>query len=128
MGPAAAGQRSITRLRPAPTGWTLIRQQGTIIAIISKGDILKRRDEIIALARRYGASDLRIFGSVARGDATETSDVDFLVRFEPGRSLFDQGGLLMDLRQLLGVNVDVVSEGALSGRFGQIVRNEAVQI
>ena len=96
--------------------------------MISKAEILQRRDEIIAVARRYGASDLRIFGSVARGDASETSDVDFLVRFEPGRSLFDQGGLLMDLRQLLGVNVDVVSEGALSGRFGQIVRKEAVRI
>ena len=50
------------------------------------------------------------------------------MRFEPGRSLFDQGGLLMDLRQLLGVNVDVVSEGALTGRFGQIVRAEAVPL
>ena len=96
--------------------------------MLTKSDILKRRDEIIALARRYGASQLRLFGSVARGDATETSDVDFLVRFESGRSLFDQGGLLMDLRQLLGVNVDVVSEGALTGRFGQIVRQEAVPL
>ena len=96
--------------------------------MISRADLLKRRDEIIAVATRYGASDLRIFGSVARGDATETSDVDFLVRFEPGRSLFDQGGLLMDLRQLLGVHVDIVSEGALSGRFCQIVRKEAVRI
>lgn len=96
--------------------------------MVSKAEILKRRDEIIAVAKRYGASDLRIFGSVARGDVTETSDVDFLVRFEAGRSLFDQGGLLMDLRQLLGVNVDVVSEGALAGRFGQIVRKEAVPL
>jgi predicted nucleotidyltransferase len=96
--------------------------------MLSKQDILKRRDEIIAVAKRYGASDLRIFGSVARGEAGESSDVDFLVRFEAGRSLFDQGGLLMDLRQLLGVNVDVVSEGALSGRFGQIVRKEAVPL
>jgi predicted nucleotidyltransferase len=63
---------------------------------------------------------------VARGDATESSDLDLLVRFEPGRSLFDHGGLLMDLRDLLGVDVDVVSEGALQGRFGQNVRNEAV--
>jgi uncharacterized protein len=99
-----------------------------IIAMLSKADILSRREEIIAMAARYGAADLRIFGSIARGDATETSDVDFLVRFEPGRSLFDQGGLLMDLRQLLGVNVDVVSEGALTGRFGQIVRREAVPL
>jgi predicted nucleotidyltransferase len=96
--------------------------------MLSKQDILARREQIIALASRYGASNLRIFGSVARGDANPDSDVDFLVRFEPGRSLFDQGGLLMDLRQLLGVNVDVVSEGALSGRFAQIVLNEAVPL
>lgn len=96
--------------------------------MVTKDDILRRRDEIIAVAKRYGASDLRIFGSVARGDATESSDVDFVARFEPGRSLFDQGGLLMDLRQLLGVRVDLVSEGALTGRFGQIVRKEAVPL
>jgi predicted nucleotidyltransferase len=96
--------------------------------MLTKADILKRRDEIISLAKRYGASDVRIFGSVARDDATEFSDVDFVARFEPGRSLFDQGGLLMDLRQLLGVRVDLVSEGALTGRFGQIVRNEAVPL
>jgi predicted nucleotidyltransferase len=96
--------------------------------MLKKEDIFKRREQIIAVAQRYGASNLRIFGSVARGETTEQSDVDFLVRFEPGRSLLDQGGLLMDLRQLLGVNVDVVSEGALSGRFGEIVRREAVPI
>lgn len=96
--------------------------------MISKEDILKRRDEIIAIARRYGASDIRIFGSLARGDATETSDLDLVVRLEPGRSLLDQGGLLMDLRELLGIKVDVVSEGALTGRFGQIVRREAVAL
>jgi len=96
--------------------------------MLTKEDILKHRDEIIALAQRYGASDIRIFGSVARGDATEGSDLDVLVRFEPSRSLFDQGGLLMDLRDLLGIRVDVVSEGALSGRFGQIVRREAIPL
>jgi predicted nucleotidyltransferase len=94
--------------------------------MLTKQDLINRRSEIVAIAKRYGASDLRLFGSVARGDATACSDVDLLVRFEPGRSLLDQGGLLMDLRQLLGVKVDVVSEGALSGRFGDIVRREAV--
>ncbi|MGA2500818.1 MAG: nucleotidyltransferase family protein [Tepidisphaeraceae bacterium] len=96
--------------------------------MLTKDDIFKRRDEIIAVASRYGASDIRIFGSVARGDASENSDLDLVVRLEPGRSLFDQGGLLMDLRELLGIKVDVVSEGALTGRFGQIVRKEAVPL
>ena len=96
--------------------------------MITKDDIIKRREEIIAVAKQYGASDIRIFGSVARGDTTETSDLDLIVRLEPGRSLFDLGGLLMDLRDLLGIKVDVVSEGALSGRFGQIARREAVPL
>ncbi len=96
--------------------------------MITSTELRKRREEIIAIATRYGASDIRIFGSVARGDATENSDLDLIVRFEPGRSLFDQGGLLMDLRELLGMKVDVISEGALSGRFGQIANEEAVPL
>jgi predicted nucleotidyltransferase len=96
--------------------------------MITKDDILKRRDEIVAVAQRYGASDIRIFGSVARGDATETSDVDFIVRFEPGRSLFDHGGLLMDLRELLGVEVDVISEGGIKGRWREHLMREAVPL
>ena len=51
-----------------------------------------------------------IFGSVARGDAGEQSDLDLIVRFEPGRSLLDHGGLVMDLRELLGRRVDVIDE------------------
>ncbi len=98
------------------------------MVMLSKAKILQHRETILIIAKRYGASDVRIFGSVARGDTIETSDVDFLVHFEPGRSLFDQGGLLMDLRELLGIKVDVVSEGALTGRFGQIVTQEAVPL
>jgi predicted nucleotidyltransferase len=94
--------------------------------MITPAEIRARRDEIIAIGERYGVSDFRIFGSVARGDATEGSDLDLVVRFESERSLFNQGGLLMDLRELLGINVDVVSEGTLSGRFGEIVRRESV--
>ena len=95
---------------------------------LTKAALIERRDEILAVAARYGASDVRVFGSVARGDADAASDVDFVARFEPGRSLFDQGGMLMDLRELLGVRVDVVSEGALTGRFGEVVRSEAVPL
>jgi len=112
------------RIRQREARSNIIRRQ---IRKITQ-NIQNRRDEIIALAKRYGGSNLRLFGSVARGDAVATSDVDFLVRFEPGRSLFDQGGLLMDLRELLGVNVDVASDGALAGRFAQIVRAEAVEL
>ena len=98
------------------------------MAVLAKLDIFKQRDEIIAIAGRWGASDVRLFGSIARGDSGETSDIDLLVRFEGGRSLLDQGGLLMDLRELLGVRVDVISEGALTGRFGEIVRREAIAL
>lgn len=111
------------RCRGNPTTGRLESQ-----GVICKEDILKHRDEIIAVARRYGASDIRIFGSVARGDTTEKSDLDLIVRFEPGRTLLDHGGLLMDLRDLLRMKVDVIDEGALSGRFEQIVQREAIPL
>jgi predicted nucleotidyltransferase len=96
--------------------------------VLTRDDIQKRRDEIIAIAKRYGASDIRIFGSVARGDASEGSDVDLIVRFEPGRSLFDHGGLVMDLMDLLGVKVDVISEGGIRGRWRDHLMREAVPL
>ena len=95
---------------------------------LNRDTLSKKRDAILEIARRYGADNIRIFGSVARGDATDDSDLDLVVRFAPGRTLLDQGGLLMELRSLLGMKVDVVSEGALTGRFGQTVRNEAVPL
>jgi len=98
------------------------------ITMITRDEILKRRGDITRLAARWGAHNVRIFGSVARCDTTETSDLDLLVRFDPGRTLLDHGGLLMDLRELVGVKVDVISEGALDGRFGEIVRREAVSL
>lgn len=96
--------------------------------MVTREAIRQKRDAILEIARRYGAHDIRIFGSVARGDVTESSDLDLLVRFDPDRSLFDQGGMVMDLRDLLGLKVDVVSEGALQGRFGEIVSSEAVPL
>lgn len=98
--------------------------------MITKDDIRNRRDEIASLAARHGASNVRIFGSVARGDATEVSDLDLLVRFEPDRSLMDHGMLIEELQELLGVKVDVVSEGALSPSdgFSRRVAGEAVPL
>jgi len=71
------------------------------------------RPAILEIAERYGARNIRVFGSVARGDNRDDSDVDFLVDLDKGRTLFDLGGLLMDLRDLLGVEVDVVTPGGL---------------
>ena len=69
-----------------------------------------------------------MFGSVARGDDRPDSDVDFLIDMEPGRSLLDIGGLLMELRELLGRNVDVVTERGLKPRIRERVLKEAVPL
>lgn len=70
-------------------------------------DLRTRRDEILALAARHGAHNVRIFGSVARGDADEASDVDVLVDMDAGRTLLDLAGLEEDLTGLLGCRVEV---------------------
>jgi predicted nucleotidyltransferase len=92
-------------------------------------DLLKeKRQEIIQLAARHGATNVRIFGSVARGEADAASDLDVLVDLEPGRSLLDLGGLLMDLQQLLGREVDVVTAKGLRARIRERVLSEAVPL
>jgi predicted nucleotidyltransferase len=72
------------------------------------------RPKILELATRHGARNVRVFGSMARGDATPASDVDFLVDVEPGRTLLDVIALEQDLEDLLGRSVDVVTDGGLS--------------
>ena len=96
--------------------------------MITQETVRQHRAAILALAQRYGAHDVRIFGSVARGDATEASDLDLIVQFDPGRSLFDHGGLLMDLRDLLGMKVDVIDEEGMRPRFRAHVMKEAVAL
>jgi len=91
-------------------------------------ELREKRREIIELARARGASHVRVFGSVARGEAGEGSDIDFIVDLEPGRSLFDLGGLLMDLRDLLQRDVDVVSERGLRPRVAERVLADAVEL
>ena len=90
--------------------------------------VKEKREDILRLASEYGAYDVRIFGSVARGEDDEKSDIDFLVNMEKGRSLFDLGGLLMDLQDLLGRDVDVVTEDGLRERIKDRVLREAVAI
>lgn len=91
-------------------------------------EIARRRGEILELARRHGAHNVRVFGSVARGEADAASDVDFLVDLEPGRSLLDLGGLVMDLADLLHRPVDVVTTRGLRARMHQRVLNEAIPV
>lgn len=96
--------------------------------MVTRDTLRQKRDAILDIAARYGAHDIRIFGSVARGDATESSDLDLIVRFDPGRSLFDHGGLIMDLRDLLGVKVDVISEDGIRDRWREHLMNEAIPL
>ena len=90
--------------------------------------VRNKREEVLQVARRHGASNVRVFGSVARGEASPDSDVDFLVDMEPGRSLLDLGGLLMDLQELLGRRVDVVTEQGLRSRVRERVLREAMPL
>ena len=85
-----------------------------------------KREDILRIAARYGAHDVRVFGSLARGEADAASDVDFLVELEPGRSLLDLGGLQFELEALLGRRVDVVTMRGLKARIRERVLREAV--
>ncbi len=87
--------------------------------------VQSQREDILRLAARRGARNVRLFGSVARNEAGPDSDVDFLVDLEPGRSLLDLGGLLMDLQKLMGRKVDVVTETGLRPRLRPRVLREA---
>ena len=87
-----------------------------------------KREDILRTATRHGAYNVRIFGSVARGEADCESDIDLLVDMEAGRSLLDLSGLLIDLEDLLGCNVDVVTERGLRDRIRERVLKEAVAL
>jgi predicted nucleotidyltransferase len=92
-------------------------------------DLLKaKREEILRVCAKYGAYNVQVFGSVARGESAEQSDIDFLVELEPGRTLFDLGGLQYDLEQLLGCRADVVTERGLKPRVRERVLREAVPL
>jgi len=90
--------------------------------------IQDRKEQILALATKYGASNVRIFGSVANGTADEKSDIDFLVDLEKGRSLFDLGGLLMALQGLFNRKVFVTTENGLHWYVKESVLSEVKTI
>jgi predicted nucleotidyltransferase len=89
-------------------------------------DLLEeKREEILRIAAKHGARNVRVFGSVVRGEADEASDIDFLVEMEPGRSLFDLGGLQIELETLLGRKADVLTEGGLYWLLRRRILKEA---
>jgi hypothetical protein len=96
---------------------------------MSLRELLKeKREEILSIATKYGAFNVRIFGSVARGDETADSDVDFLVELEPGRNLLDRIALIQDLEDLLERKVDVATVKGLREYFRDRILNEAVPL
>ena len=88
----------------------------------------EKRDDILRIAARHGASNVRVFGSVARGEAGPGSDLDLLVSLAPGRSLLDHVALWQDLEDLLRCKVDVVSEKALHWYIRERVLEEAAAL
>ncbi len=88
----------------------------------------EKREEILHIAAKHGAHNVRVFGSVARGEADTESDLDLLVEMEPSRSLLDMGGLLMDLQDLVGCRVDIVTEKGLGERIRDRVLKDAVPL
>lgn len=111
----AAGERSTGR----PSG---ANGEG-LLALLRR-----QRARLEEVARQYGGSQLRVFGSVARGEDDADSDIDLLVELEPGRSLLDLAGLKLALEELLERPVDVVTQPGLRDRMRQRVLSEAVAL
>lgn len=96
--------------------------------MVTDPKLQEKRDEILAIAARYGAREVRVFGSRARGEGKPGSDVDLLIRLDAGRTLLDIVAIKQDLEDLLGCKVDVVTEGAVSRFIRNAVLAEAVAL
>ena len=88
----------------------------------------RRRGQILAVAAKYGARNVRVFGPVARGQAQPDSDVDILVSFEPGRSLLHHAALQLELESLLGRSVDIATERGLQPKYRRRILAEAITL
>ena len=95
---------------------------------MSENILQTRRAEILRLTARHGASNVRVFGSVARGEARPDSDLDLLVEMEPGRNLFDLTALSIELEELLGHKVDVVTEQSIYWLLRRRILKEAIPL
>lgn len=88
----------------------------------------KNRGKILDLAGKRGEYNVRVFGSVARGDESPASDIDFLMTFRSGTTLFDRGGLVLDLREYLGCDVDVVSDKTVHPLIRDEITHSAIAL
>jgi len=95
---------------------------------ITLQELRNRREQILKLADQHGAYNVRVFGSVARGEAVSASDVDFLMQFREGTSIFDLVGLWLDLQELLGCEVDLIADHPSGGRIMRVALNEAIPL
>ncbi len=93
-----------------------------------RDQLIEKRDQILRIAAKHGASNLKVIGSVARGDERPDSDIDFLVEWDPESSLLDQAGLILELQALLNRKVDVASEGWLKSRIQDQIHEDAVPL
>lgn len=96
--------------------------------MVALNDILSRRDEVLRIAAQHGAHNVRLFGSVVRGEASEGSDVDFLIHLDADRSLLDHVALIQDLEDFFGCRVDVVTDRTLHRLVRDRVLAEAVPL
>ena len=88
----------------------------------------RKRRQIVRVASSHGGLSVRVFGSAARGDTKPGSDVDILLRLEPGRTLLDLVAIKQDLEDLLGCSVDVLTEAAISPYIREQVLKEAISL
>ena len=95
---------------------------------MTKQTLEKLKNKTAAIFRRYGVIRASIFGSAARGDNTTNSDIDFLIKFSRGATLFDLGGLKVDLEKKLSREVDVISVGGIKKSFGTNIKEDLVNL
>ena len=91
-------------------------------------ELKQKREEVISIAKRNGGRNVRVFGSLVRGDSGVSSDVDFLIELEPGRSLLDIIAIKQELEEFLGLKVDVVTERAVSPYIRNEILSQAISL
>jgi predicted nucleotidyltransferase len=111
-----------------PNGGNVVASMSSTSAQIDLRRLRARREEILGSAAEHGARNVRVFGSMVRGESDASSDVDLLVEMEPGRSLIDLVGLWQDLEDMLGTHVDVLSDRGVSPHLRERIYAEAVSL